>query len=66
MQRMAVAERFDMTHLAEYHAFLRDSATAFLVKHDAWLKRREIKHPTRAHDKSAMWASASLGLKLAE
>jgi hypothetical protein len=43
MQRTAVAERFDMTHLPEYDTFLRDSAAAFLVKHDAWLKRREIK-----------------------
>lgn len=43
-QRTALAERFDMTHLPEYNAFLRDSAEAFLVKHDAWLKRREIRH----------------------
>ncbi len=43
-QRTAVAERFDMTRLPEYNAFLQDSAAAFLVKHDAWLKRREIKH----------------------
>jgi hypothetical protein len=47
LQRTVVAERFDMTRLAEYDAFLRESAKAFLVKHDAWLKRREIKHPTR-------------------
>ena len=45
-QRTAVAERFDMTRLPEYNAFLQDSAAAFLVKHDAWLKRREIKHTT--------------------
>jgi hypothetical protein len=43
LQRTVVAERFDMRRLAEYDAFLRDSADAFLVKHDAWLKRREIK-----------------------
>ncbi len=46
LQRTAVAERFDMTRLAEYDAFLRDSAAAFLVKHDAWLKRREIRQTT--------------------
>ena len=49
LQRTAVAERFDMTRLAEYDAFLRDSAEAFLVKHDAWLKRREVKQMTSAH-----------------
>jgi hypothetical protein len=43
LQRTAVSERFDMSRLAEYEAFLRDSAAAFLVKHDTWLKRREIK-----------------------
>jgi hypothetical protein len=48
MQRWAVAERFDLTRLPEYDAFLRDSAAAFLVKHDAWLKRREIKNATVA------------------
>ncbi len=46
LQRTATAERFDMTRLAEYDAFLRDSAAAFLVKHDAWLKRREIRQTT--------------------
>ena len=44
-QRTAVASRFDMAHMPEYRAFLRDSAAAFLVKHDAWLKRREIRTP---------------------
>ena len=43
LQRVVFAERFDMTQLPEYDAFLRDSAAAFLVKHDAWLKRREVK-----------------------
>jgi hypothetical protein len=43
LQRTAVSERFDMSRLAEYDAFLRASADAFLVKHDAWLKRREVK-----------------------
>jgi hypothetical protein len=46
LQRVVFAERFDLTRLSEYDAFLRDSAAAFLVKHDAWLKRREIKQPT--------------------
>jgi len=45
MQRAVFAERFDLKHLAEYDAFLRDSAAAFLTKHDAWLKRREVKQP---------------------
>ena len=56
MQRTAVAERFDMTRLPEYNAFLRDSAAAFLVKHDAWLKRREIKHTLVRVAESATWA----------
>jgi hypothetical protein len=51
LQRAAVSERFDMSRLAEYDAFLRTSAAAFLVKHDTWLKRREVKralaHPGR-------------------
>jgi hypothetical protein len=46
LQRVVFAERFDMRRLPEYDAFLRDSAAAFLVKHDAWLKRREIKQTT--------------------
>ena len=51
LQRTAVSERFDMSRLNEYDAFLQASATAFLVKHDTWLKRREVKrasvHPGR-------------------
>ncbi len=43
LQRTAVSERFDMSRIAEYDAFLRTSADAFLAKHDAWLKRREVK-----------------------
>jgi len=43
LQRTAVSERFDMSRLAEYDAFLRASADAFLVKHDAWLKRHEVR-----------------------
>ena len=43
LQRTAVAERFDMSRIAEYDMFTRKSAEAFLVKHDAWLKRHEIK-----------------------
>jgi hypothetical protein len=46
LQRVVVAERLDMTRLAECDAFLRESAAAFLVKHDAWLKRQEVKQPT--------------------
>ena len=46
LQRTVVAERFDMSRLPEYDAFLRESAEAFLVKNDAWLKRRELKHTT--------------------
>jgi hypothetical protein len=34
-----------MKHLAAYDRFLRESAEAFSVKHDAWLKRREVKDP---------------------
>jgi hypothetical protein len=51
MQRTAVSERFDMRRLAEYDAFLRDSAAAFLVKHDSWLKRREIKQTTATNNR---------------
>jgi hypothetical protein len=43
LQRTAVSERFDLSRLPEYRAFLLDSAAAFLVKHDTWLKRREIR-----------------------
>jgi len=46
LQRVVLAERFDMKHLAAYDRFLRESAEAFSVKHDAWLKRREVKDPT--------------------
>ncbi len=45
LQRVVLAERFDMKHLAAYDRFLRESAEAFSVKHDAWLKRPEVKDP---------------------
>lgn len=63
MQRWAVAERFDMTRLPEYDAFLRDSAAAFLVKHDAWLKRREIKHATGARGRVGYVGVGIFGFK---
>jgi hypothetical protein len=45
IQRLVIAERFDMGRIAEYDAFARKSAHAMLAKHDAWLKRREINGP---------------------
>ncbi len=47
LQRIATAERFDMSRIAEYDAYTRKSAHAMLAKHDAWLKRREINGPIR-------------------
>jgi hypothetical protein len=47
IQRLVIAERFDMSRIAEYDAYARKSAHAMLAKHDAWLKRREIKAPVR-------------------
>jgi hypothetical protein len=47
IQRIVTAERFDMSRIAEYDAYARKSAHAMLAKHDAWLKRREIKGPIR-------------------
>jgi hypothetical protein len=45
VQRLVIAERFDMTRIDEYDAYARKTAHALLAKHDAWLKRREIKGP---------------------
>jgi Family of unknown function (DUF6502) len=42
VQRLVIAERFDMSRIAEYDAYARRSVHAMLAKHDAWLKRREI------------------------
>jgi hypothetical protein len=42
MQRVAMAERFDLKYLKDYDRFLRDQATDFLLKQDAWLKRHEV------------------------
>jgi hypothetical protein len=47
IQRIVTAERFDMSRIAEYDAYTRKSAHAMLAKHDAWLKRREIRGPIR-------------------
>jgi hypothetical protein len=47
IQRLVIAERFDMSRIAEYDAYARKSAHAMLAKHDAWLKRREINGPRR-------------------
>ena len=55
--------RRDMTRLPEYDAFLRDSAAAFLVKHDAWLKRREIKHATGARGRVGYVGVGIFGFK---
>ena len=41
-QRMAFAERFDLSKLPEYQAFLQQSAQEFALKHDAWLMQHEI------------------------
>lgn len=43
MQRVAMAERFDLQYLGDYDRFLREQATDFLLKQDAWLKRHEVK-----------------------
>jgi hypothetical protein len=45
VQRLVIAERFDMSRIAEYDAYARRSVHAMLAKHDAWLKRREINDP---------------------
>jgi hypothetical protein len=45
VQRLVIAERFDMGRIAEYDAYARKSVHAMLAKHDAWLKRREINGP---------------------
>ena len=63
LQRTTWAERFDMTRLAEYDAFLRDSAQAFMGKHDAWLKRREIKHMAAPHGQIGYVGVGVFGLK---
>jgi hypothetical protein len=47
VQRLVIAERFDMSRIAEYDAYARRSVHAMLAKHDAWLKRREISAPVR-------------------
>jgi Family of unknown function (DUF6502) len=47
VQRLVIAERFDMSRIAEYDTYARKSAHAMLAKHDAWLKRREINGPIR-------------------
>jgi Family of unknown function (DUF6502) len=47
VQRLVIAERFDMSRIAEYDAYARKSAHAMLAKHDAWLKRREVGGPVR-------------------
>jgi hypothetical protein len=44
---VALAERFDLKYLQDYDTFLRDQATAFLLKQDAWLKRREVKSTSK-------------------
>ena len=41
-QRIARAERFDLAHLPAYRKFLNETAQDFLLKHDAWLKKREL------------------------
>jgi hypothetical protein len=63
LQRTVVAERFDMTRIAEYDAFLRESAEAFLVKNDAWLKRREIKHTAGARGRIGYVGVGIFGFK---
>lgn len=45
LQRVASAERFDLRFIRDYDAFLRDQATDFLLRQDAWLKRHEAKSP---------------------
>jgi hypothetical protein len=42
MQRVAMAERFDLKYLEDDDRFLRDQATDFLLKQDEWLKRHEV------------------------
>ena len=63
LQRTVVAERFDMSRLPEYDAFLRESAEAFLVKNDAWLKRRELKHTTGRHSRIGYVGVGIFGFK---
>ena len=41
--RRAYTEYFDRRHLKAYEEFLNESAQVFLVMHEAWLKRHEVK-----------------------
>jgi hypothetical protein len=43
VQRMAIAERFDMSRGREFDAYSRETTPAMLASCDAWTKRREIK-----------------------
>ena len=43
MQRMVFAEHFDFAYLPDYDRYVHESAETMLKKHDAWLKRREVK-----------------------
>ena len=52
VQRMAIAERFDMSRGPEFDAYSRETTPAMLASCDAWTKRREIKGPLRGKDRA--------------
>ena len=63
VQRLVIAERFDMSRIAEYDAYARKSAHAMLAKHDAWLKRREINGPVRGNGRVGYVGVGIFGFK---
>jgi hypothetical protein len=63
VQRLVIAERFDMSRIAEYDAYARKSAHAMLAKHDAWLKRREINGPLGPKDRVGYVGIGIFGFK---
>ena len=63
VQCLVIAERFDMSRIAEYDAYARKSAHAMLAKHDAWLKRREINGPLGPNDRVGYVGIGIFGFK---
>lgn len=59
LQRVANAERFDLKYLKDYDLFLREQATDFLLKQDAWLKRHEAQSP---RNREALVAHVGVGV----
>jgi hypothetical protein len=64
VQRMVFTENFDPRFLAQYDEFQRETISALLAAHNAWLKRHEIRGSQRRSARASLVGTSVNGVWL--